>query len=101
MLCVASQKHVFVVSHEGVSRSGVARDGTSLRSVPDYERVGRAANKGLQVEIANFFATVFWMTSGHVGPPLRGWWIDVAIRFEQGRFPIVTPESGRFRFIRA
>jgi len=41
------------------------------------------------------------MTSGHVGPPLRGWWIDVAIRFEQGLFPIVTPGNGRFRFIRA
>jgi len=43
-LCVASLKYVFVVSHEGASRSGVTRDGTPLRSVPDYERVGHASN---------------------------------------------------------
>ena len=31
-LHAARPKHVFVVSHEGASRSGVARDGTSLRA---------------------------------------------------------------------
>jgi len=34
---------MFVVSHGGVSRSGVTRDGTPLRFVPDDERVGAEA----------------------------------------------------------
>jgi len=42
---------------------------------------------------------MFW--GKHRGPPLPDGDAGVAIRFEQGRFPIVTPESGRFRFIRA
>jgi len=62
-------RHGFVVRHQGVRQSGVIRDGTSLRFVPDYERAVlqttgyKAQRNAMQVATANRFDTIFRTTS--------------------------------------